>query len=162
MQKIQPQHNNRVLVIGGGMGGIRTALDLAEAEKNVILVDKAYAIGGLMTQLDRTFPTNNCDLCTLSPNLSEGSRQEYIELLSMTTVKDVRGEKGNFTVSLETAPRFIDLEKCTACGECHKKFPECVRFTPGLDHRAPTCMRYPQATPQAFSIDLTKCTMSRP
>jgi heterodisulfide reductase subunit A2 len=158
MQKIQPQHNNRVLVIGGGMGGIRTALDLAEAEKNVILVDKAYAIGGLMTQLDRTFPTNNCDLCTLSPNLSEGSRQEYIELLAMTTVKDVKGEKGNFTVSLETAPRFIDLDKCTACGECHKKFPECVRFTPGLDHRAPTCMRYPQATPQAFSIDLAKCT----
>ena len=158
MQKIQPQHNNRVLVIGGGMGGIRTALDLAEAEKNVILVDKAYAIGGLMTQLDRTFPTNNCDLCTLSPHLSESSRQEYIELLAMTTVKDVKGEKGNFTVTLETAPRFINLDKCTACGECLKKFPECVRFTPGLDHRAPTCMRYPQATPQAFSIDLNKCT----
>lgn len=158
MQTIQPQHSNRVLVIGGGMGGIRTALDLAEAEKNVILVDKAYAIGGLMTQLDRTFPTNNCDLCTLSPNLSEGSRQEFIELLTMTTVKDVKGEKGNFTVLLETAPRYINLDKCTACGDCHKKFPECVRFTPGLDHRAPTCMRYPQATPQAFSIDLAKCT----
>ncbi len=158
MQNIQPQHNNKVLVIGGGLGGIRTALDLAEAEKNVILVDKAYAIGGLMTQLDRTFPTNNCDLCTLSPNLSESSRQEYIELLTMTTVKDVRGQKGNFTVLLETAPRYIDLDKCTACGECHKRYPECVRFTPGLDHRAPTCMRYPQAIPQAFSIDLAKCT----
>jgi heterodisulfide reductase subunit A len=145
-------------VIGGGMGGIRTALDLAEAEKNVILVDRAYAIGGLMTQLDRTFPTNNCDLCTLSPNLSESSRQEHIELLTMTTVKDVKGEKGNFTVSLETAPRYINLDKCTACGDCYKQFPECVRFTPGLDHRAPTCMRYPQATPQAFSIDLAKCT----
>lgn len=157
MQK--KQHvSDKVLVIGGGMGGIRTALDLAEAEKKVILVDKAYAIGGLMTQLDRTFPTNNCDLCTLAPNLSEGSRQEYIDLLTMTTVKDVKGGKGNFTVSLETAPRYINLEKCTACGECHKKYPECVRFTPGLDHRAPTCMRYPQATPQAFSIDLDKCT----
>ncbi len=158
MQNIPHQHNNKVLVIGGGMGGIRTALDLAEAEIQVILVDKAYAIGGLMAQLDRTFPTNNCDLCTLSPNLSESSRQEYIELLTMTTVKDVGGEKGNFTVLLETAPRYINLEKCTACGECHKKYPEWVRFTPGLDHRAPTCMRYPQATPQAFSIDLAKCT----
>lgn len=156
MQKKQ-QLSDKVLVIGGGMGGIRTALDLAEAEKKVVLVDKAYAIGGLMTQLDRTFPTNNCDLCTLSPNLSEGSRQEFIDLLTMTTVTDVKGGQGNFTVSLETAPRYINLDKCTACGECHKKFPGCVRFTPGLDHRAPTCMRYPQATPQAFSIDLAKC-----
>jgi heterodisulfide reductase subunit A len=139
------------------MGGIRTALDLAEAEKDVVLVDKAYAIGGLMTQLDRTFPTNNCDLCTLSPHLSESSRTQHIELLTLTTVTDVKGEKGNFTVSLTTAPRYINLDKCTACGECHKAFPECVRFTPGLDHRAPTCMRYPQATPQAFSIDLEKC-----
>ncbi len=150
--------NNKVLVIGGGLGGIRTALDLAEAEKDVILVDKAYAVGGLMTLLDRTFPTNNCDLCTLSPNLSESGRRQHIELLTMTRVTDVKGEKGNFTVSLTTAPRYINLDKCTACGECHKAFPECVRFTPGLDHRAPTCMRYPQATPQAFSIDLEKCS----
>ena len=150
--------SNRVLVIGGGMAGIRTALDLAEAERNVVLVDSAYAIGGLMTQLDRTFPTNNCDLCTLSPNLSESSRQEFIELMTMTTVTDVKGQKGDFTVQLTTAPRFINLDKCTACGECHKKYPEWVRFTPGLDHRAPTCMRYPQATPQAFSVDMGKVT----
>ncbi len=152
-----PTHH-KVLVIGGGLGGIRTALDLAEAEKDVILTDKAYAIGGLMTQLDRTFPTNNCDLCTLSPNLSESGRTAHIELLTMTQVTGVTGEKGNFTVSLTTAPRYINLDKCTACGECYKAFPECVRFTPGLDHRAPTCMRYPQATPQAFSIDLEKCS----
>ncbi len=158
MQNIQEQQSDKVLVIGGGMGGIRTALDLAEAEKKVILIDKSYAIGGLMTQLDRTFPTNNCDLCTIAPGLSESSRQEFIELLTMTSVKDVKGKKGNFKVLLETAPRYINVDKCTACGECHKKFPECVRFTPGLDHRAPTCMRYPQATPQAFSIDLAKCT----
>ncbi len=151
------QNSNKVLVIGGGLGGIRTALDLAEAEKDVILVDKAPAIGGLMTQLDRTFPTNNCDLCTLAPNLSESSRQQHIQLLAMTSVTDVKGQKGNFTVSLTTAPRYVNLDKCTACGECYKAFPECVTFTPGLDHRAPTCMRYPQATPQAYSVDLAKC-----
>ena len=151
------ESHNKVLVIGGGLGGRRTARDLAVANKDVILIAKAYAIGGLMTQLDRTFPTNNCDLCTLAPNLSESGRKQHIELLTMTSVKGVQGEKGNFTVSLETAPRYINLDKCTACGECHKQFPECVRFTPGLDHRAPTCMRYPQATPQAFSIDLKKC-----
>ena len=150
--------NNKVLVVGGGLGGIRTALDLAEADKDVVLVDKDFTVGGLMTQLDRTFPTNNCDLCTIAPHLSESNRQEHIELLTMTSVENVAGEKGNFSVTLKTKPRFINLEKCTACGECHKQFPECVRFNPGLDHRAPTCMRYPQATPQAFSIDLDKCT----
>ena len=151
------QTSNKVLVIGGGLGGIRTALDLAEAEKDVILVDKAPAIGGLMTQLDRTFPTNNCDLCTLAPHLSESGRQKHIELRAMTSVKAVTGEKGNFSVHLQTIPRYINLDKCTACGECYKAFPECVNFTPGLDHRAPTCMRYPQATPQAYSINLEKC-----
>ena len=159
MQNIKNlQTSKKVLVIGGGLGGIRTALDLAEAEKDVILVDKAPAIGGLMTQLDRTFPTNNCDLCTLAPNLSESSRQKHIDMLAMTSVTAVSGEKGDFTVSLATAPRYINLEKCTACGECFKQHPECVRFNPGLDHRAPTCMRYPQSTPQAYSIDLDKCT----
>lgn len=149
--------NNKVLVVGGGLGGIRTALDLAEAEKDVVLVDRNFAIGGLMTQLDRTFPTNNCDLCTIAPHLSESNRQEHIELLTLTSVENVTGEKGDFTVSLKTQPRFINLDKCTGCGDCLKNFPECVRFSPGLDHRAPTCMRYPQATPQAFSIDLEKC-----
>jgi len=149
--------SSRVLVVGGGLGGIRTALDLAEAERDVILVDTNSNIGGLMTQLDRTFPTNNCDLCTISPNLSEGGRQKHIELQAMTRVVDIRGDKGDFTAVLRTEPRYINLDKCTACGECYKAFPECVRFTPGLDHRAPTCMRYPQATPQAYSIDLAKC-----
>ncbi len=151
------QTSSKVLVIGGGLGGIRTALDLAEAERDVILVDKAHNIGGLMTQLDRTFPTNNCDLCTISPNLSESGRQRHIELQALTTVTSVTGEKGNFTATLQTVPRYINLEKCTACGECYKQFPECVSFHPGLDHRAPTCMRYPQSIPQAYSIDLAKC-----
>jgi len=151
------QISDRVLVIGGGVGGIRTALDLAEAQKNVVLIDKANAIGGLMTLLDRTFPTNNCDLCTLSPALSESSRNQYIQLMTLTRIVRLEGEPGNFTATLVTSPRHIDMERCTACGECRKQFPECVDFNPGLDHRAPTCMRYPQATPQAFSIDMSRC-----
>jgi heterodisulfide reductase subunit A2 len=69
--------HDKILVVGGGIGGIRATMDLAEAGRDVVLIDKAYAIGGLMTQLDRTFPTNNCDLCTLSPHLSETGRQQY-------------------------------------------------------------------------------------
>ncbi|MFZ7112955.1 MAG: FAD-dependent oxidoreductase [Desulfatiglandales bacterium] len=149
--------SKKALVIGGGLGGIKAALDLAETGKDVILIDKAPAIGGLMTQLDRTFPTNNCDLCTLSPHLAESGRQLHIDLLTMTRAAKVEGEAGNFRVTLKCAPRFIDTERCTACGACLKQFPECVRFTPGLDHRAPTCMRYPQATPYAFSIDRDRC-----
>jgi heterodisulfide reductase subunit A len=150
--------NNRALVIGGGVGGIKAALDLAEAGRDVVLIDKAPSIGGLMTQLDRTFPTNNCDLCTLSPHLAESGRQLHIELLTLTQLVDVAGEAGDFKVTLRTAPRYIDLRRCTACGDCYKEFPECVQFSPGLDHRAPTCMRYPRATPYAYSIDVDKCT----
>ena len=140
------------------MGGIRTALDLAEAGKNVVLVDTANAIGGLMTQLDRTFPTNNCDLCTFSPNMSEGKPQPAHRTDDLDPGDGLEGEAGDFTATLTTRPGYIDVDQCTACGECHKKYPECVDFSPGLDHRAPTCMRYPQATPQAFSIDMEKCT----
>lgn len=149
--------NKTVLIIGGGVGGIKAAMDLSEARNDVLLIDKAASIGGLMTQLDRTFPTNNCDLCTISPRLSAGARQQHIDLLPLTQLTKLDGEAGNFTITLTSAPRYIDLEKCTACGECHKQHPECVRFIPGLDHRAPTCMRYPQATPQAFSIDMSAC-----
>ncbi len=149
---------DKVLVVGGGIAGMRTALDLADAGKKVVLIDTANAIGGLMTQLDRTFPTNNCDLCTLSPHLSETGRQQHIDMMAMTQLVDVAGDIGNFTVTLTQAPRHIDLEKCTACGDCYRNFPECVRFSPGLDHRAPTCMRYPQATPHAYSINLEKCS----
>ncbi len=151
------QTDNRTLVIGGGVGGIKAALDLAEAGRDVILIDKAPAIGGLMTQLDRTFPTNNCDLCTLSPHLAESGRQLHIQLLPLTTLTSLEGEEGSFKVTLATSPRFIDVSKCTACGDCLNAFPQCVRFTPGLDHRAPTCMRYPRATPPAYSIDMEKC-----
>ncbi|WP_300463626.1 FAD-dependent oxidoreductase [Desulfobacula sp.] len=157
MQKLKDiQQDKSVLVIGGGVGGIRAALDLAESRRNVVLIDKSYAIGGLMTQLDRTFPTNNCDLCTVSPHLSENTRQIHLELSPMTQLESLTGEAGDFKATLVTEPRYIDMDKCTACGECYKQFPEAVRFTPGLDPRAPTCMRYPHATPYAFSIDMEK------
>ncbi len=152
------QKNNKILVIGGGIGGIRTALDLATAGRDVVLIDKAGSIGGLTTQLDRTFPTNNCDLCTLSPHLSESGRKERIELMGLTQLADIEGEAGSFKVTLVTKPRYIDMDKCTACGDCFEQFKECVQFTPGLDYRAPTCMRYPQAIPQAYSINIEKCT----
>jgi heterodisulfide reductase subunit A len=78
--------------------------------------------------------------------------------MTLTRLDSLDGDAGDFNATVSVSPRYIDLNRCTACGECHKRFPECVDFNPGLDHRAPTCMRYPQATPQAFSIDLSACT----
>ncbi|NNG01599.1 MAG: CoB--CoM heterodisulfide reductase iron-sulfur subunit A family protein [Desulfobacteraceae bacterium] len=158
MKANRPSDHHAVLIIGGGIGGIKAALDLSEARKDVILIDKSPAIGGVLTQLDRTFPTNNCDICTLSPNLSAGARQKHIDLMPLTQLTGVEGEAGNFTITLTTAPRYIDTEKCTACGLCLDKFPKYIRFTPGLDHRAPTCMRYPRVTPHAFSVKRDQCS----
>ena len=77
--------------------------------------------------------------------------------MTYSEVENVTGFVGNFNVKIVKRARFVEEKECTACGDCHEAFPECVRFNPGLDHRAPTCMRYPQATPQAFSIDMEKC-----
>ena len=88
------QLSNTVLVIGGGVGGIKAALDLAESGRDVVIIDKAFSIGGLMTQLDRTFPTNNCDLCTLSPHLAESSRMKHIELMPLTRLIALEGSVG--------------------------------------------------------------------
>ena len=132
-------------------------MDLAEAGRDVVLIDKAPSLGGLITLLDRTFPTNNCDMCTISPDLAESSREMHIDLKPLTQLVECNGEAGQFKVTLKTKPRYIDTESCTACGDCYQAFPDCVSFTPGLDHRAPTCMRYPQATPLAYSIDMDRC-----
>ncbi len=157
MEANRSSHHPTALIIGGGIGGIKAALDLSEARKDVLLIDQSPAIGGLLTQLDRTFPTNNCDICTMAPNLSAGARQKHIDLMPLTRLTGLTGEAGNFMVTLTTAPRYIDTEKCTACGLCLDKYPKWIRFTPGLDHRAPTCMRYPQATPYSFSVKMEAC-----
>jgi heterodisulfide reductase subunit A2 len=94
------QNHDKVLVVGGGVGGMRTALDLAESGRNVVLIDSANAIGGLMTKLDRTFPTNNCDLCTISPNMSEENRNQRIDLKPLTRLAGLEGEVGEFTATL--------------------------------------------------------------
>jgi heterodisulfide reductase subunit A len=132
--------NSGVLVIGGGVGGIKTAMDLSEAGRDVVLIDKAPSIGGLMTRLDRTFPTNNCDLCAPFPVVSESGRQEHIELLPLTELSALEGDAGDFTATLVRKPRYIDAETCTACGECLQTFPECVVLLPGwITGRPPAC-----------------------
>ena len=144
-----------VLVVGGGIAGVQAALDLAEAGFKVYLVEAKSAIGGHMAQLDKTFPTNDCAMCILSPKLVEAGRHRNIELLVDTEVIGVDGDVGNFTVRLRKKPRYIDLEKCTGCGECNTVCPVIIpdRFNAGLGFQRAAYKLYPQAVPNAYAIE---------
>ena len=144
-----------VLVVGGGIAGIQASLDLADSGYRVVLAEQSSAIGGVMSQLDKTFPTNDCAMCIISPKLVEAGRHLNIDLMTLTDVQSITGEAGNFTVSLRQRPRFVDMEKCTACGECTKVCPIEVtnEFDQGLRERKAAFKRYPQAMPSAYTID---------
>ncbi|MFH1034106.1 MAG: FAD-dependent oxidoreductase [Pseudomonadota bacterium] len=151
--------SDAVLVVGGGIAGIKASLDLAEAGRRVFLVDKKPALGGYLPLLDRQFPTNDCNICYVTPDAAKAGAPLAVEARMLTRLTKLEGQAGSFTATLASEPRGIDLERCNACGQCLEVCPEkAVRFTPGLDFRSPTCLRYPQAQPQAFSIDFDKCT----
>ncbi len=111
------------LVVGGGIGGMQAALDLTGAGIKVYLTDRGPAIGGVMSQLDKTFPTNDCAMCTMAPRLVEVGRHRDIEVLTLSEVQSVRGNPGNFTVTLARRPRFVTEAKCTGCGTCVANCP---------------------------------------
>ncbi len=143
------------MVVGAGIAGIQTALDLANSGFYVYLVEKKSAIGGVMAQLDKTFPTNDCSMCIISPKLVEAGRHLNIELLTLTEVEGVSGQPGNFQVKILEHPRYIDPAKCTACGECAKACPIEVSnlFDMGLRSRRAAYKFYPQAMPSAYAIE---------
>jgi len=124
-------HNNKTengkvgaaLVIGGGIGGMQSALDLAESGIKVYLVDNKPSIGGVMAQLDKTFPTNDCAMCTMAPRLVEIGRHEDIEVITLADIDKIRGSAGNFEVDLIRRPRYVNEEKCTGCGTCVTNCP---------------------------------------
>ena len=144
-----------VLVVGGGIAGIQASLDLADSGYLVYLMDKNSAIGGVMAQLDKTFPTNDCSMCIISPKLVEAGRHLNIELLTLSEIEEITGEAGNFTVTVSEKARYVDLAKCTACGECVKVCPVETPnlFDEGLRLRNAAYKLYPQAMPGAFAID---------
>ncbi|MCB2216524.1 4Fe-4S binding protein [Desulfofustis glycolicus] len=118
-----PGVTGAVLVIGGGIGGMQSALDLAEAGFRVYLVESAPAIGGKMAQLDKTFPTNDCSMCIVSPKLVEVGRHRNIELLTHSEVLGLDGQAGNFTARIAQHARYVDADKCTGCGLCELACP---------------------------------------
>ncbi|MFN2181974.1 MAG: FAD-dependent oxidoreductase, partial [Candidatus Promineifilaceae bacterium] len=151
----QKQPTGAVLVLGGGIAGMQASLDLADQGFKVYLVEKKSAIGGKMAQLDKTFPTNDCAMCTISPKLIETGSHPNIEILTNTEVLDVLGEAGDFTVRVRRNPRYIDLEKCVACGDCAQVCPVIIpdEFNEGLSLRRAAYKLYPQAVPNAYAIE---------
>ena len=112
-----------VLVVGAGIAGIQSSLDLAESGYKVYLVEKNPSIGGVMTMLDKTFPTNDCSMCIVSPKLVEAARHTNIELLSYAEVDKVEGQAGHFRIQVRKKARSVDLSKCTGCGACAAACP---------------------------------------
>ena len=144
-----------VMVVGGGIAGMQAALDLADQGFKVHLVEAKSAIGGHMAQLDKTFPTNDCAMCTISPKLVETGRHLNIDILTNAEVLDVAGQAGNFSVRICRQPRYIDTAKCVACGDCAKVCPIVIpdAFNEGLAPRRAAYKLYPQAVPNAYAIE---------
>jgi len=148
-----------VMVAGGGIAGIQASLDLAEMGFYVYLVEKSSGIGGTMAQLDKTFPTNDCSMCILSPKLVECDRHLNIELMTLSEIMDISGDVGNFTVRVKKHPSYIDPEKCIACGHCADKCPRRVEddFNAGMGRRKAAYIKYGQTVPLKYVIDGDNC-----
>ncbi len=112
-----------VLVAGGGIAGIQAALDLADSGYYVYMVEETPSIGGAMSQLDKTFPTNDCSMCIMSPKLVEVGRHVNIRLITYADIESVEGTAGNIKVKIRKKARSIDLDRCTGCGACVEACP---------------------------------------
>ncbi|NCP01903.1 MAG: CoB--CoM heterodisulfide reductase iron-sulfur subunit A family protein [Deltaproteobacteria bacterium] len=148
-----------VLIVGGGISGIQASLDLANSGFRVFLVDKSPSIGGKMSLLDKTFPTNDCSMCIESPKFIECSRHPNIEIITYTEVERVSGEAGNFTVSLIKKPRYIIEDKCTGCNICVDYCPVKIPdpFNQGLSANKSVHIYFSQAEPLVTYIDPETC-----
>jgi len=118
MDQETEQKTGAVLVVGAGVGGMQASLDLAEGGYKVYLVDKNPSIGGVMAQLDKTFPTNDCAMCTLAPRMVDCGGHLNIEKLTYSEIESVEGSAGSFKVRVRKKARSVDPDKCTGCGEC--------------------------------------------
>ncbi len=149
-----------VLVIGGGIAGMQSALTAAEAGFKVYLIEREPSIGGHMSKFDKTFPTLDCAACIMTPKMVSVDQQPDIELITYSEVESVDGFIGNYTVKIRKKPRYVDEEKCTGCGVCMEKCPsKKIRddYNEGLCNRTAIFSPFPQAVPKTPVIDVENC-----
>jgi len=159
METSQHKPSGKVIVIGGGIGGIQCALDLADTGFYVYLLEKSHTIGGTMAQLDKTFPTNDCSTCMFSPKLVQVADHANIEILPLSRLIDLQGKPGRFTARVEKQPRYINEEKCITCGQCAEKCPRKIpdKFNGELGKRKAAFLTFPQAVPLKYALDPETC-----
>jgi heterodisulfide reductase subunit A len=152
-----------VLIIGGGISGMQSALDLGDVGYKVYLLESSPSIGGTMAQLDKTFPTNDCSMCIMSPKMIEVDNHPHIELLTYSDLVSLDGEVGNYSVKIKKKSRFVDIDKCTGCGDCIKacrlKDRISNEFDEGVGKRGAIYVPFPQAIPEKSTIDPKHCLM---
>jgi len=148
LKPIRVPVTRRALVIGGGVAGIQAALDIADSGYEVVLVERDPSIGGKMAGLSETFPTLDCSQCILTPRMVEAGQHPRIRLYTYSEVEGVDGFIGNFKVTIRQKARYVDMTKCTGCGECSKVCPlkrNPSEFDYGMGMRPAIYMPFPQS-----------------
>jgi len=154
---VSPNESRKIgaaLVVGGGIAGVQAALDLANSGIRVYLLERSPAIGGKMAQLDKTFPTNDCAMCIVSPKLVEAGRHLNIDIITNAELVSLEGESGHFKATIQKHPRYVDMKKCTSCNDCAEVCPVLLpnRFNEALDQRKAIYRPYPQAIPNTYLV----------
>lgn len=160
LQPGQSKVVKRALIIGGGIAGIQSAIDIADAGYKVDIVERTPTIGGKMAQLDKTFPTLDCASCIVTPKMVECAQHPNITIYAYSEVEEVKGFVGNFNVKIRKKARYVDETKCTGCAVCTEKCPSRKgrnEFNCGLDTRGAVYIPFAQAIPNVATIDATNC-----